>query len=232
MRIEGIYKFKKAILVNEELLRSLELGLCNFAEEYAYTAKLESGNDIYFDNLEELLEYDNYSNRRIKHLTIRLSLGFYIEFSKSFSLYNSYNNTVNVQYLCSNSEDSIIIQDKLRDIFEKGKLPWYYTLLTKFSIMYFWTIYFMWSAFWNLRNFGKEIPTEGYKLIGIMNIICIVIAVIIGVSYVLNKMRNVLFPPIVFYFGKEKERFDKNIKYADKVFWGIIIATLLSLIIK
>lgn len=230
MKINGIFEFHKAILVNEELLRSLEAELSVFAEEYKYTGYLENGNKVYFDNLKEMLEYDNYNNRKIKSLNLRLSLNFNIDFTESISYISSYKSTTIARYSCNNSNDDIIIQGKLREIFEKNKFPWYYTLLTKITIIYFGIIMLILSFILYL-NFGSN-SFEGINVIQFFYTSTIASTILYIISYELNKIRNILFPSIVFYWGKEKERFDKNRANVDKVFWGILVASALPLIGK
>ncbi|MBS5955495.1 MAG: hypothetical protein KIC73_01135 [Clostridiales bacterium] len=231
MIIKGVFQFNKAIKVDEDLLRELQVELEDFSNDFTLKALLENGNEIYFDSLEEMLVFDNYGNRKIKRLNLRLSMFFNIDFTNTIALFSSYKNTIQAQYTCNKPDESIIIDKKLHDIFNKGKLPLYYRLLTKFSIKHILVIILMWYAIQNLRAMGKVISDQNIT-IKVFNIIAISAMILFFITTKLEEFKNIIFPSIVFYWGKEKERFDKHITYADKIFWGIVIAFLAPVLYK
>ena len=96
-------------------------------------------------------------------------------------------------------------------------------------ILIFWG---SWSALYNIINFGNKIELPNVTTIQMVSISFIILTIIFFLAYILEKIRKFFFPSIVFYWGSEIERFDKNMKYADKIFWGIIVAFFIPMILK
>lgn len=231
MRINGEYEFKKAIRVDQKLLDNLKEILQPYIDKEEYVATLENGDVIRFENYQEMIQYDNYGKGKIEKLKIKYSSSLSINFETSMSLINNYKSTVTVEYVFRNQEDIILMREKLGCLFNKNKQPWFYTIITKISVMYFFIIIGSWSAFLNIININKKMELDNMNSIQYINLGFILTMIIILLACLLGRIRKRYIPSIVFYWGNEKERFDKNMQYVDKIFWGIIVALFLPVII-
>ena len=64
------FSFKKAIIVNEKMLREVEKLMLEYYSDISYSVKLENRDDIKFESLDELISFENSKFNRISELHI------------------------------------------------------------------------------------------------------------------------------------------------------------------
>lgn len=231
MTIHGKIQFKEAIIVNEKLLKDLEEVILSFFKHVTYECKLCNGDGIEFDSLDELLTYENIKTRKIVRLKIKFDYNEII-FEPTFSKISSYQHTVFGVYKVYDSDTSILFSEKVQRVLENSKRSKWYTFLTKISMMHFCflivgisigsTIYSVMSE----GVMGKSVYTvNSINISIIIGILCIIFSIIAA------KCRDILLPPISFMIGEQLQEIKRNEEKFSKIFWGIIIAFIVSYVV-
>lgn len=235
MTISGRIKKKKAITITPERLKSLCEIILKHCERLEFSGETYSKTTITFDNLDELLSYDNFKPRRLTELEIT----GYINHSRkisveigdlNFSPVTNYGSTIRCSYNFSTVDEETIFKNELSTWFEKTKSS--YWLLGKFS---FNGAFFLPSAiitFFRLcLGLKIEIDTSNTLLLVALIITAIfTVAMIFLFRFLDTHFLGNLFPAIVFSWGEETSRFEKWQKYRSNIFWGIIIAIIVGLV--
>ncbi|BCN32087.1 hypothetical protein [Anaeromicropila herbilytica] len=231
MLIKGRIKYKNALIVNKELLQNMDRILSKYYDNICYNTTLRNGDIIDYDSLEELVSYDNYGKRKIKNLRMYSLANFSIDFDLNGLSIHSYSSTVLGNYSIKNYDDSIIIENKLLEEIKKYKQPWYCTLFSKISIVYFLIFLTFLIVLANLITLANHNSTKDNMSISeYVNVTFIGTAIILGVSYFCSRIRDALFPPLIFYWGHEIEKYNELKGIRTQIFWGVIIASMLPIV--
>lgn len=235
MEISGKIKRKKAVIITPDSLKSLCDIILKHCERIEFSAETYAKTSIAFDNLEELLNYDNYKPRRI----ISLEVAGYTKYSRLISVeigdFNlspivNYGSTVRSNYLLSSVDAETIYKNDFETWYQKAKAS--YWLLGKFSLN---GIVFVPSAFITFIRFCYGTKTEiDLSNPVILGLLVVVTAAIIGFMIVIKlldaHLLGNLFPAVIFKWGEETKRNEKWEKFRSNLLWGIIIALLLGLV--
>lgn len=230
MLISGNIKFKKAIIVNRNLLEKIEAIILEYFNGIRYYAVLENDDTIVFESLDELLEYDNYKFRKLKRLSILTDKEFELIFYEDYSLLHNYNNTVVGKYITKNNDDSILIVEKIQNALDKSKQPLHYRLFSKFSIAYMVIALGIISFIMNILkipSYEKEYTISEY-----FNNVLIIVFILMIIAKVVEKVINYFFQPIIFQWGLEVERINKIKNLRSNIFWVIFVGTLLTVLLN
>lgn len=231
MIIHGKIRFKEAIIVNEKLLRDLEKVILQFFKKIKYECRLCTDDYILFNSLEELLNYENNKKSRIEKLVLEFDYNK-IEFYTTVSYFCSYGCTVVGSYKVETQDENILFSKKVMEVLEKSRRNKLYTFFTKISILYFMVFILVISSASTIYLVMKE----GLKGGNIYTTNSINLGITIGIliffiGWILAKCRNLLFPPISFMLGEQIEQIKKNEDRTSKIFWGVIVAFVISYIV-
>lgn len=235
MKISGKIKGKKSVIIGPDCLKSLCEIILKHCERIEFSAETYAKTSISFDNLEELLNYDNYKPRRI----ISVELAGYTKYSRLISVeigdFNlspivNYGSTVRCNYQLPSVDAETIYKNDFDTWYQKAKAS--YWLLGKFSLN---GVVFVPSAFITFVRFcygaETEIDLSNPTILGALVVVTIVI---IGLMYIIKLVDAYLlanlFPAVVFKWGEEAKRNEKWERFRSNLLWGIIIALLLGLV--
>ncbi len=235
MKILGKIKGKKSVMITPDCLKSLCDIILKHCERIEFSAETYAKASISFDNLEELLNYDNYKPRRI----ISLEVAGYTEYSRLISVeigdFNlspivNYGSTVRCNYQFPSVDAETIYKNDFEIWYQKAKAS--YWLLGKFSLN---GIVFVPSAFITFIRFCCSAETEiDLSNPAILGALVVVTITIIGLIYVIKlldtHLLGNLFPAVVFKWGEEAKRNEKWERFRSNLLWGIAIAVLLGLV--
>ena len=70
MKINGKFEYKKAIKLTKTRLQELESVLLRYTDRMSYSGRTLLGNEISFDDLTEVLDFENFGNQRLVSLDI------------------------------------------------------------------------------------------------------------------------------------------------------------------
>lgn len=235
MKIRGKIKFKEAIYIDENLLKKLEEVILEFFKKVTYECRLCNDDYIEFNSLNELLCYENNKYRKIDTIKIKFDYNV-LEFSPTTSILSSYEYNVFGEYEVYDSDKSILFQEKVMNILKCNKKSKWYTFLTKISTFHLWIViigFFVANAIFSAIkggiNEGNIFTTNALNLtMAVAIILSIFLALMCNVF---AKCRNTLFPPISFMIGEQIQEIRKNEDRFSKIFWGIIVAFIVSFVV-
>ena len=234
MTLHGNIKFKDAIIVDEKLLRELEEIILNFYDEISYSCLLCNDDKITFDSLDELLNYENVKTRKIERLSI--SFGYFneIEFKTEMAMFSSYKSTVQGTFITEKYDESVLFTEKIKNALTKNRQSRWYTLMTKFSYFHFTMfllaftvglcIYILFVSKTKINQATSYVPM--YFCFGIAFSVLLLL-----ISFLLSRIRNALLPPIAYKIGEQIKEIDRGRDLFGKIFWGIIVTFVISLLV-
>lgn len=232
MIIHGKIAYKDAIIVDKKLLEELEKVILNFFDRVSYSCKLYNDSRIDFESLEELLNYENPKIRKIMRLSITFGYSGEIVFEPSIAFFSSYKYTVQGNYQNENLDESVLFQEKVKDILNRSKQDKWYTILTKINTMQFLIVMLVfWACLLVFSVYTKGIEQEVTFSPIIFNLYIIASFVFCLIGYILSKCRNFLLPVIAYKIGEQIKVIEKGRDLFSKIFWGIIVAFFVSFIV-
>lgn len=235
MELHDKIGYKKAIIVDECMLKELDQCIrCFFTSVPKYSADLLDESIIDFETLDELLQYENFGNKAIKFLKISFGYANRLTFRQTLSLFHSYEYSLLTEYVIKDMDDNILFKQEMIKIFEKGKRPWHYTFVTKFSYMYFFIAFLFLIAIFSgiLYLKGMFVFEDTPLSVSLFNTWIICTTSILIISYLLSRIRKVLFPVISYKIGEQKKQIERRDDLISKFFWGVIVAGIVSVIIS
>ncbi len=136
MIISGKITKKKALIIPPEYLRSLCDIILKHCDRLEFSAETYAKASISFDNIEELLNYDNFTSRRIIMLEITGYTGYSRIISVEIGNLNflpivNYGRTIRCDYQLASIDAEAIFKSDFDIWFQKAKSG--YWLLGKFS---------------------------------------------------------------------------------------------------
>ena len=188
-----------------------------------------------FDDLEELISYDNSPAKEAIELSIKSRTK---DWQKSATIDFSHKewsgSSIHIQIETSEQE-CLEVKDKIFDVLD-GTKPWYSFLARADSFRLFEFLlltslvvsgYFSLSRLLGMSVTSKEIALGNFiHLFNLMVVLGIIGgAIMIFTAKRLNKLRSWIFPVSCFAFGQGEQRYETK----EKARWGIIIAFLVSL---
>lgn len=155
-----------------------------------------------------------------------------IIFKPTLSFYGSYRYTVSGDYEVHDSDTSILFSEKVQRVLENGRRSKWYTLLTKISLIHFCLL----VTGITIGSTIYSVTREGLLGGDVYTVNSINIGITIGilffvVSMILAKCRDILLPPISFMIGEQIQEIKRNEDRFSKIFWGVIVAFIVSFIV-
>lgn len=232
MTIHGKITFKDAIIVDKKLLEELEKVILIYYDKVSYSCKLCNDNRIDFDTLDELLNYENPKIRKIIRLSIMFGYPSEIVFEPSFAYFSSYKYTVEGTYQINDLDKSVLFQEKIKDLLNRSKQDKWYTILTKINIVQFWIVMLAFCTCTLLYSLFTNGLKQESSFSLLIFIVCIIISTIFHIfGYILSKFRIFLLPAIAYKIGEQIKEIEKGRELSNKIFWGIIVAFIVSLVV-
>ncbi|MDR0973205.1 MAG: hypothetical protein LBM61_04390 [Prevotellaceae bacterium] len=236
-------KIKIAALISETEMEELHNFLSENFDNIVYTGETKDGTSIYFLSFDEFLCYPNYNNRNLVQVRIRClgqDKGLVIEFSDKRFIYPE---AINYSLNYNDPEWGFYFEDELNKRLRSFK-PWY-SFLTYTNLTYVLPVLFIMIslAIFAIDFYTKEIGYTGfisidYYSLPVSNPIIgyILWIPIVGCCFIINKLRDYLFPLIFIAIGKQRKEYKKRQNWSYFIFGtvglGIITNIISTLIIK
>ena len=224
------FEYKKIIVLTIERMQELRELLLKHGDSIEYTAITSNDAEIEFDSFDELCGFNNFGEDKIKSLNLIcrkkedykfiIDIDFSPEYPKKASVKCKY---------CFSSVDyeSVFISD-LEKFLDKTS-----TFDMKYRICKF-------IGYWIFLLLGVYpvlIPINGmpyYKTVSGQTILFVVLLIFeltaIGLySLFVQHILNRLYPRVIYAWGEERERYNRLLALRSNIFWGVIIALLISL---
>ena len=231
MNVKGRIECESALVIDESFLKNVNNIITEYFIAPTYSARLKMGDLIEFDSLNELLEYDNFKDKKI--ISLDLNFGYYNSISICpFEVLRR--KSIVVSYKIEDKEKNTLFREAIQNEIDKCKTSKIYSLISSISIaglcIFFGIIalivgnicYFQNSGNSYTFNFGIFELTIGYIIIVLY--LCILFGLLLLVKY--------LFPSVVFYFGKEIDNNNKLKSFRANFFWCVIVAIAVSVLVE
>jgi len=228
MQIKGNYKYKSAIIITPEKLRELDSFITTYYSNTNYRAETLNGNEVKFDDIDELLNYDNSLKQKIKKLELRCSYNYdaVMRFHIGVSVPFSFAYTVDIDYVFDNTKDKAHYVNTVNHILDKMKAP--YAMLSKFKTLQLWILICLLSLslLFILPRSENKFEIAGTDVITL-------ILFYVGtnfVGYLIDKSWANLFPPIVYLWGEEINNNIRTEELRKNLFWGVIMSLIVGIV--
>ena len=233
MKVSGKLSYKSAIIVNDVFFQDMDKLISEYFEKPKYSAQLINGDEVEFESVSELISYDNFSNRAIKTMRIGFGIGNYLRIETTFSSINGYRSTMEMEFEVDNNDKSEEIKRKVELICEKHKQSLLYTLASKFTFMHVCFVMMFISFVSNLRVLIIH-KTDSVEMSNstIVAVCTVATVVLILLNVLLSLLIKKFFPAIVFYLGENIKKIEKNSKLKSNIFWGVIVAGIVSAVVS
>ncbi len=245
MKLNKEFKENKAVVVDEQKLKYFDSFLSEHFSRKKYRCDCIDNTIIEFDNLNEVIEYENPDFRRIKSIEIfgdnessenkyasdiYLYPDFRIELGGNWP-FQTLKYTIRSTDISKTTYFEKELQERIKDF-----RPWYWVISkTSFNTV-LWVVswsYTLIAGFSSLKQriSGKTVPSSNLDLTynGWFFLIISSIGIFIGLIYIMDKFKNYLFPKVVIKLGKQKERSSKKNNIIYLVFGVIILSVLINL---
>ncbi|MCL2284651.1 MAG: hypothetical protein FWC26_15155 [Fibromonadales bacterium] len=232
MKFNIAFEEKCAIALHEKMISKIIVLLNQYYPNVntSISATLNNKNSVQFNDLKELLTYDNSGDYRIETLNIDSGCknNFSIKFKSSMSIFLAYSSTVSVSFCMETKDDCVTFKARLKEIFREIRLPFYYTILSKISSAstFLPAMALCWLYLYIQPNVAKN---SSISLPTFTLIILIIISAIAFISGI-GRIWSTLFLPIHFLWGDEVIRLEKIAKIRSNVFWVVIIGIIVGIV--
>lgn len=227
------FTYKRIVVLNTVRLNELNMLLLKHCSNIVYKARTKNDAEILFDSFDELIAFSNFGEDKITSLNLKCSktndnnFMIVIDFSPKSPFETD---TVRCIYCFSNTdEESIFIAD-----FEKflSKVTTYHSkyMICEWGSFIFFIIIGLYPIFISINGAPLYQTVRGkYPLI--ISVIFFEAAAT-AVYYLCSKlMWKKLYPRVIYAWGEEKERYSKLEGLRSNLFWGVLVATLISIIV-
>jgi hypothetical protein len=225
MVFDNKFRVRNAIKVQKETLVKLFSLIKEYYpnENISISARLKNESKVKFENIEELINFDNYSSYKITSLAIDSSWpNLSIQFIQNSHCFLKFNSTIEISFRMDTKDNSIAFRAKVENIFVEMHQPLYYTIISKISNgLILWIICGAFASYLFLQSSNSN-DTSSPMFIGT------VLAILI--TAVVDRLSHLLFPPIQFLWGGETKRLDNIAKIKNNILWVIIFGTITAII--
>ncbi len=224
MKIKGKIIFKKALVVDEKLLRNMDEIIVKYYNKTSYSVITISKDTIEFSSLDELLKYDNYGKMKIKKLHIDFGFNNDLRFEITPDIIKSYDATVTGNFEINDLNNCEDFKREIITVLSMNTQSSIINLFSKFSSMHLGILgIFVWflSCFWSV------FVNEGEHNITIYNI-CVYIgffsAFVLFVCVLIEIIHKNLFNPLIYSIGNGVKEYERMKSLRINIFWGVIVA--------
>lgn len=241
--------FEKAVEVKPEDLAEIEKVLKKYLPKIEYGIVSTNEKRIVFDDLVELMSFNNEKHEMIEKLIVEASdfvadnpsfihISFVpkiLNFTKGtmYFLLFSYTNTIQVEYLLSDKEKEVLMLDEIMPHFERMRQDPTNSLLSKLKVGSIFLFLLQFPLFLIALDIVAQLMSVGYvdqtKLYSML-IVCTLFEILLlwGASKI-DKLWQLRFPAVIFLIGDEVKRDKFRKKLNEKILFGIGISFIVSL---
>lgn len=226
-------KYKKALIVDSELICAVIREIERICSEFLFEAKLENGDEIEFINKEELFSYKNFKTERILSLQIHShSKDFQHEVIVVFNpayFFGFSEQTVDYSIKTTNPDEKKLIEKNLYDEFEFRKQKGGIGLLfnrTSYGIVMF--------VLWLSLIIISKLFVDTHPIFSLVCVICfgVILFALIAFQKRLFSAMDLWSPRVAFCIGEGKTRYEEYKAKRNNLFWTVCVGGLISIIVS
>ena len=233
-------EIKKACLIEVAEFNQFIVFLSKTFNEINYKGTTEDGTSIEFENLDDLLAFPNFHNRRLTNIELSAT-GEENSLNVNFKKRHQFIMPETINYTLTYNDQSwgFKFEDDLRNELKEFVPSYNYLTYLEFSFALPLLLFLLLISYLGLDYFLKICGFSGYTDIDLTkisepkgsNFIGIIwgLVILIGGS-ILNKIRSYLFPTIFISIGKQVKEFKKRQNIAKLLFGVILLGVLVNLL--
>lgn len=227
MKKESQIICKKRLLITKERLAELQNLLSKYCTRIDWQATLTDGTTVTFDSFEELQNYSNFGSAKI--LGIKAS-GRSDDFKTTINVnisreYPTLKRFGECSFKFASEDQYTVFRKEIEDFFDvcvEGELGyqmgrWLLALALLGTVLF--------TAFTLIK-----VNAESIVLIALFYLMLVGFAFWVSISFS-TKVWDLVFPNIVFAIGEGVARYEKFIKWRSNIFWGVLVATAISILV-
>ena len=221
MKTKNNFFMRKSLCVSGKDLKKLSAILKKFFSLIAYSATIKSGAIIEFDSLKELLTFNNFKENKIKVLNIHAQKKqnyetiqeCYIRFDSKCGILNK---SIDIDYCFSSQETEMLFVHEIQKFFYKPQKVLNRNIVL-ISVLILASLIFT-SEIWIIYH-------DNILLMVVMLFLFTKTNVEFLEAFFEKNVSNVFF-----LWGEETSLFYKRKNLISKIFWGVIIAIVASIV--
>lgn len=234
MEYRTTFKQKNAIVADGTMLEEIQNEILNYCDDIEYDSKLENGDSIKFDSLDELLDYENFKGCRIEGINITARKfnsknRIHINIIAERNVLSTCEFTANVTMSTDSIDKKTLFIKNMENIFLRHEQDKRYNKISKNSILKWISIYYIiCTAILAFQLISCGFKSENKVLL----VIVIILTVVEIMRNPIEKIQKDVYPPIVFYIGDEKSRYDDNKARRNNFFWTVVVGGTLTIVMS
>ena len=232
MKLEGKFDYKKALILTPNRIQELESIFLKYCTSVSYDATTVADTEISFSSFDELLNYDNFQDRKIKELTVTGRQGrdrvvSCLFGTVGFTLLWGYDETCICRYSVLTVDIETTIRSDILTFLKKITAPaWIAGKFRFFGLLGCISLYAAPFLLFFGKNTVKDIDATS-AIICILCSYCLIKSLKLIDKHILAKF----FPPVVFLWGEEQVQYEKYDKTRKNIFWCVIVAIIVGIIV-
>ena len=229
--MERILEWNKSLLIDETFLTQIKDIYATIGQKPIFTLITKCNAKYKFTSIEDFLKYD--FNEDIEILIIEnlnySANNIFFKFEIKQHCILNYDCTSICKYTVEDNNFDSILKEKISKLYKTHvKSDWF---IGKLSLLLFIMVIsiiilgkFIIMSVSNHKMFSQ--PIDGLFVLGMFIGFFITISIRMIDKFICYKFFN----PLVYYFGFQKNKWDRTLKLRENIFWVIIIGIVISLI--
>ncbi len=235
MNISGSLTYGKAIIVTPDNIRNLVNIIYKYCDVVKYSAINKMKETINFDNIDQLINYDNFENTKIESLTIigKNSKNTWHDIVKCVFKADekgllSYRTTFKCNYEFESDDSKKLLVEEISLLLRKMKAPyWIASKINIFTVGFvvsFTLLFYTWKP----ENIINKPPFMLY--IAVTSIAILAVALGFKILALIEIGLKWLLPPIIFDWGEEHKHLIKSNEIRHNFIWCICVGLIVTII--
>ena len=225
MTYEKTNYFHKKMVITEKRLKELDSIMYKYSDSVEYKATLKDKTTVEFNSFDELLNYDNYGNRKIRTLIVEgrseysTIIQMFLAPSERYS-----KETARYSYKFKEKDKETTFLEEINHFFSKAV-----EYEKSDAICEWFSLALILSLAVLLVKKLFPITPDNEIIYMILFVGLFALMIYKTISYF---VWDRLFPDVVFAWGEEKERYEELDRFRSNVFWGVIVAFAIGVVLN
>lgn len=231
MKRQTSFSYKKAIIVDNNMLNEIDKEIRAIYAIVKYEAITVSGDKIEFESLNELLSYENAENEKLVSVDISardekfINTAYIFIKCKPSSFWESFE-TVRVTFTVDDTNKKVIFKNNVMHLLERCTQNKKYNAISKTEVFILFSIVYIGAA---IFYFIKLFSNKG-QISTALSTTMIILCALYCLKMPLQKYRDKYYPRVVFYLGDQIKQYEEQKGSRQNFFWTVCIGGVISVI--
>lgn len=231
MKQQTSFSYKKAIIVDSNMLNEMDKEIRAIYEIIKYEARTVSGDKIEFESLKELLGYENAENEKLVSVDISardvkfINTAYIFIKSQTSSFADSFE-TVSVTLTVDDVNKKTIFKNNIMHLLERYTQNKKYNAISKTEVFILLSIVYIVAA---IFYFVKIFSSKG-QINTALSTTMIILCALYCLGTPIRRCRDKYYPRVVFYLGDQIKQYEELKGSRQNFFWTVCIGGVISVI--